>query len=128
MELDGDKTLAFARDFHPSIQVIEDSAVVQKNYDERIQSKVASINASKKMEEAYRQLETGQSDSAKKSALDALGYLSGGAPAEVAPQRSRYNEFIQAMSAPAPMSEEKTKDVLKKQKEADRNAQQSNPQ
>ena len=124
-ELDGDKPRAFARNFHPSIQVIEDRAVVQKNYDEKIQSKVASVTASKTMEEAYQKLEAGQSEEAKGLALRALGYLSPAAP-EAAPQRSRYNDFLQTLNAPA--TAETTKDMLKKQKEADRNAQQSNPQ
>ena len=123
-----DKPKMFVQSFHPEIRVIEDVKTVAANYDEEIQSKVAAVDASKKMEEAYLKFESGDRDGAFKIAnetnqqLKALGYIGN------KEQISRYDNFVNDLASPAPMEPQRQKDILKKQKAADRNAQQSSSQ
>ncbi len=123
-----DKPETIAQSFLPSIQVIEDRNTVAANYDREVQSKVAAVEASKKMEEAYRRWESGDDKGAydvaqeANSELRALGYTQNDA------QVSRYDELVNALSAPAAVAPEAKKDILKRQKAADRNARQTTPQ
>jgi Ca-activated chloride channel homolog len=125
-DITSDKPHTIAQNFLPSIQVIEDRNTVAANYDRDVQSKVVAVEASKKMEEAYRRLESGDDKGAfevaqkANSELRALGYVQNKA------QVSRYDEFTKSLSAPA--APEARKDILKKQKAADRTARQTTPQ
>jgi hypothetical protein len=81
------------------------------------------------MKTAYRLLEEGKREDAYKLAnqaqneLSALGYI------ENRVQAARYkNMLLQMDPAAPPPSEQDAKDMLKKQKEAERNEVQSNPQ
>ena len=118
----------FANAYAPEIRVIEDHKMVAANYDPEIQSKVASVAASKKMEEAYRRLESGDRDGAYSVAeetmqdLKALGYVGN------EKQVQRYDDFVNELAAPSVLEPKRAKDLLKKQKAADRNAQQSTAQ
>ena len=115
--------------FEPSIKVIQDQNLVAGNYSHDVQSKVSQVNASNKMKTAYRLLEEGKREDAYKLAnqaqneLSALGYI------ENRVQAARYkNMLLQMDPAAPPPSEQDAKDMLKKQKEAERNEVQSNPQ
>lgn len=117
--------------FEPSIKVVEDRQLVATNLDRDVNLKVQSVNASKQMQAAYQRLEAGDKAGAGRIAqqakeeldkLQALGYV------EAAPQAARYDEFAKTVNSPAPMSEEQAKDILKKNKEAERTAEQSTPQ
>jgi hypothetical protein len=125
-DITGEKPQNFAQSFTPSIQVIDDRNVVAKNFDEKVQSKVVSVEAAKKMEEAYRRLELGDRDGAYEvaqrtwSELESLGYV------QNEKQVLRYRSLMNDLAVP--MAPTQQKDVLKKQKAADRNAQQSSAQ
>jgi hypothetical protein len=122
------KPQIIAQSFAPSIQVIEDQQMVLSNFDHKVQAKVASITASQSMEAAYKEYEQGNQVEAQRMATDAneklkaLGYL------ENQGQSKRYESFIQTLNTPAAAAPEYKKDVLKKQKEAERTVQQSVPQ
>jgi Ca-activated chloride channel family protein len=126
-DITAEKPKTFAQSYTPAIQVIEDPALVASNFDDEVQSKVAAVHASRKMEEAYRRLESGDQDGAKRIAeqtlyeLKALGYVAN------EKQALRYDTFVNDLKAPE-MEPARQKDILKKQKAADRNAQQSSPQ
>lgn len=122
------KPEAFATSFHPQIKVIEDQALVTKNYDDDVQSKVASVNASKKMEQAYQELERGNTEIAEKLAVNANEELKSLGYAVNAPQSERYDGFLKLFRSGAVKDETRKRDQLKKQKAADREAQQSNAQ
>lgn len=120
----------FRVSFSPEIKVIEDKTVVAGNIDSDVNSKAAGNIASRKMEEAYRLYENGETDKAYKLSqetadeLKSLGYIGNDA------QVQRYEQAAQQLapaSAPA-LNSPKAKDFLKKQKEAERNTQQSDPQ
>ena len=128
-DITSEKPQTFAQSFTPTIQVIEDRKVVAANYDKEVQSKVASVAASKRMEEAYKKLEEGDRDGAYFLAeeaaekLKSLGYVSN------QQQVARYDKFVSELApAASPMPPAKQKDILKKNKAADRNAQQANSQ
>ncbi len=123
-----DKPQTVAQSFTPSIEVIEDRKVVAANYDREVQSKVAAVEASKKMEEAYRRLEEGDKDGAHEIAQETLFELKALGYAGNEKQITRYDTFVNDLGAPAPMAPGRQKDILKKQKAADRNAQQSTSQ
>jgi hypothetical protein len=115
--------------FAPSIKVIRDQNLVAGSYSHDVQSKVSQVNASNKMQTAYRLFEQGKREDAYKLAssaqdeLKALGYVENRA------QVARYkNMLLQLDPASPPPSEQDAKDMLKKQKEAERNEVQSNPQ
>jgi Ca-activated chloride channel family protein len=119
---------AYSFNFHPTIKVVEDQTLVAKNYDNDVQSKVASVNASKKMEQAYQLMEVGNLQEAQKVAtsandeLKSLGYVSN------APQAARYEELLKGLASGQADKEDGRKDILKRQKAAERDAQQSNAQ
>jgi Ca-activated chloride channel homolog len=128
-EISGTSTRSFAQVFHPFVKIVEDPALVRRNMDHDVSAKVASVVASQKMEEAYKRFEAGENEPARGLAqkaiddLKALGYV------ETNAQVARYQSFAQAAAAPpSAMPEESKKDILKKQKEADRSAQQNSPQ
>lgn len=127
-DISKNKPEAFAASFHPQIKVVEDQALVKKNYDDDVQSKVASVNASKRMEQAYELLEQGDTAAAEAVAtsaneeLKSLGYVTN------APQAERYDGFLKLFRSGAVKDETQKRDQLKKQKESDRLAQQSNAQ
>jgi Ca-activated chloride channel homolog len=127
-DISSGKPQRIVQTFSPSIQVIEDRKVVQSNFNHEVQAKVASILASKTMEKAYQKWEEGDQANAQRLANDAneklksLGYL------ENQKQAERYEGFARTLSAPAAQAPEQKKDILKKQKEADRQVQQSSPQ
>jgi Ca-activated chloride channel family protein len=122
------KPEAFMTSFHPQIKVVEDQALVTKNYDGDVQSKVASVKASMKMKQAYQQLELGNTQEAEVIAtsandeLKALGYASN------APQAARYDNFLKMFKTGAMKDESQKRDQLKKQKEVDRLAEQADSQ
>jgi len=114
--------------FSPSIQVIEDQRVVQSNFDRNVQAKVASIQASKTMEEAYKKWEEGDSLTAQRLANDANENLKSLGYVENKAQLKRYEGFALSLAEPAAQASEQKKDILKKQKAADRQVEQSSPQ
>lgn len=116
--------------FSPEVQIIEDKTVVADNIDPQVNSKAAGNIASRKMEEAYRLYENGETDKAYELSrqttdeLKSLGYVGNEAQVE------RYEQAAQQLapaSAPA-LNSPKAKDFLKKQKESERTTQQSDPQ
>jgi Ca-activated chloride channel family protein len=129
-EVFGNAPRKFTAEFRPEIRVIEDRTVVAANLDKDVNSKAAGNIASRKMEIAYEYFEKGETEKAYKLADDtaqqlrALGYVQNEA------QVKRYDSALQAMQpAAAPPPDSATgKDFLKKQKEAERAAQQSDPQ
>lgn len=126
-DVTGGQTAALQFAFAPSIKVVEDRQVVASNMDRDVNMKVASVSASKKMELAYKKLEEGDQAGANQVANEAVQQLRSLGYAEAKPQEARYDKFLQATDAP-PMSDDQAKDVLKKNKEAERNAQQTTPQ
>lgn len=115
--------------FAPSIKVIEDSQMVAKNVDRDVNVKVESVAASKRMEEAYKLYESGDAGAAGRVANETIQKLNSLGYTEVQAQASRYDEFMkQANSPPAEVAPEAKKDMLKKQKAAERESAQSVPQ
>jgi Ca-activated chloride channel homolog len=112
-----------AESFTPAIQVIDDQRVVASNFDRDVQAKVASVDASKKMEAAYRELEAGNQEVAYQMANDAAENLKALGYTQNEAQVKRYEALAGKLAAPT--APEERKDILKKQKAADRNAQQS---
>jgi len=117
--------------FAPSIRVVEDQNLVASNLDRDVNLKVASVDASKQMAVAYQKLEQGDQAGAGRIAqevkekldkLQALGYT------EAAPQAARYDALSKTLNSPTEIQPEEAKDLLKKNKEAERNAEQSSPQ
>lgn len=113
--------------FEPSIKVVEDHELVATNLDRDVNLKVASVNASKQMDLAYQKLEAGDKVGASKIATDAVQQLRSLGYAAAEPQAGRYDDFLKTTNEPT-VSEEQTKDLLKKNKEAERQAEQSTPQ
>lgn len=127
-DISSGKPRMIAHTFTPSVQIIEDPKMVQSNYDRNIQIKVASVEASKKMEAAYNKWESGDQAAAEELANDAKNQLRALGYIENQKQAERYEGFLQTLASPAPVAPEAKKDVLKRQKEADRQVQQSSPQ
>jgi Ca-activated chloride channel family protein len=114
----------FTANFQPSVKVISDINMVNSNFDKDIRERSQSVLASRKMEKAYALYEEGKADEAQNLANDtveqlkALGYIG-------TEQVERYEQNAKTMGlAPSPASAP-AKDFLKKQKEAERNLQQS---
>src|SRR5262249_29783225 len=109
--------------------VIQDRQMVDKNYDRDVRVKATSIPASRKMDEAYKQMENGnapQAQAANNEAinmLQALGYIDGGD--DLKQQEARYRQNLKVMNQPPPAESAPAKDFLKKQKEEERSNQQS---
>jgi Ca-activated chloride channel family protein len=128
-EVTGEKAIPVNLTFAPSIRVVEDQNLVAKNFSREVQTKVSQVAASRRMQEAYRLLEEGKREDAYNVAYDAeqklrsLGYVENKA------QLNRYKSVLGMLSpATAALSEPDAKDMLKKQKEADRTEVQSEPQ
>ena len=116
--------ILFTANFQPSVKVISDINMVNNNFDKDIRQRSQSVLASRKMEKAYALYEEGKADEAQNLANDtveqlkALGYVG-------TEQVERYEQNAKTMGlAPSPASAP-AKDFLKKQKEAERNLQQS---
>jgi Ca-activated chloride channel family protein len=115
-------SLAFA----PSIQVIEDKALVAKNESPEVRAKISQVAASVKMQEAASLLESGDRENAYRLAtestneLRSLGYVANEA------QVSRYDQMLKTFGAKRTPSQDK--DLVKKMKEAERNEVQNEPQ
>jgi Ca-activated chloride channel family protein len=124
-DISQNKPFLFTADFRPSVKVISDMAMVEKNYDRDLRQRKESIAASRKMEKAYELYEQGRADEAYTLAndtvkeLESLGYVGN------EEQVKRYKSNVQnlAPSAPAP-STQAGKDFLKKQKVEERKVQQ----
>lgn len=127
-DISSGKPQTIVQTFTPSIQVVEDRKVVASNYDRDVQAKVASVQASKTMEEAYQKWESGDQVAAQELANDAAGNLKSLGYVENQKQVTLYDEFLRTLSAPAAQAPERKKDILKKQKAADRQMEQSSPQ
>jgi Ca-activated chloride channel homolog len=114
----------FTANFQPSVKVISDINMVKSNEDKDVSQRSQSVIASRKMEKAYALYEEGKADEAKSLAtetveqLKALGYIGN------EDQVKRYESNVTTLGATAPASEP-AKDFLKKQKEAERNLQQT---
>ena len=128
-DLTGSEPKMAGVNFRPSIRVVDDHKLVATNNNREVSAKAASVKASKDMEDAYQRWEGGDKAGAYSVAstaleqLKALGYVSN------EKQVSRYNKALQQMSpAAAEPPMEVKKDFLKRQKEAERNAQQSTAQ
>jgi Ca-activated chloride channel family protein len=128
IDISSGKPQTIVQTFSPSIQVIEDKKVVVSNYDRDVQSKVASVEASKGMEEAYKAWEEGNQSEAQKIATDANDKLQALGYTQNKEQVQRYNNFLHVLNEPAPVAPEAKKDILKKQKAEDRQVEQSSPQ
>ena len=124
-DISQNKPVLFTADFRPSVKVISDMAMVEKNYDKDVRQRKESIVASRNMEKAYELYEQGKADDAQKLAtetvetLKALGYVG-------TEQYKRYESNLQnldAATAPSPASAP-AKDFLKKQKAEERKVQQ----
>jgi Ca-activated chloride channel family protein len=129
MEVTGETAIPVNLTFAPSIRVVEDQNLVAKNFSREVQTKVSQVVASRRMQEAYRLLEEGKREDAYNVAYDAeqklrsLGYVENKA------QLNRYKSVLGMLSpATAALSEPDAKDMLKKQKEAERTEVQSEPQ
>ncbi len=124
-EINGKEPETFSRIFSPTIEVVGDRAVVASNVDQEVSAKVASVEASKQMDEAYQRWEAGDQAGAYELAntanekLKALGYTQNQS------QVFRYDSFVSGMSKPEAQAPQVKKDMLKRQKEAERKAQQS---
>jgi Ca-activated chloride channel family protein len=127
-DISSGKPQTIVQTFSPSIQVIEDKKVVATNYDRDVQSKVASIEASKGMEEAYQKWEQGDQLAAQELATNANDKLQSLGYTQNKEQVKRYNNFLHALNEPAAQAPETKKDILKKQKAEDRQVEQSSPQ
>jgi len=114
--------------FHPSIQVIQDQQMVDKNYDRDVRVKATSILASRKMDEAYKQIAGGNVAAAQAANAEAIQIL-GEAPIvdakDLEQQKLRYQKSQQQLQAPMPANQPATEDFLKKQKEEERSNQQA---
>ena len=114
--------------FHPSIQVIQDRQMVDKNYDRDVRVKATSILASRKMDEAYKQVASGNVAAAQAANAEAIQIL-GEAPLvdakDLEQQKARYQEDNDHLKAPMPADAPATQHFLKKQKEEERSNQQS---
>lgn len=126
-DITSEKPQTIAQSFIPSIQVVEDQGLVAKHFDRDVQSKVAAVQASKRMETAYEKLESGDKEGAHRIAEQTLYELKSLGYAGNEQQVSRYDALVNDLAAPS-LELKRQKDLLKKQKEADRNAQQSTPQ
>jgi Ca-activated chloride channel family protein len=127
-DVTAERTLPVHFAFEPSIKVIEDPQMVAKNLDRDVNMKVASVNASKQMDVAYQKLQAGDKAGAGTIAADAAEMLRSLGYVQAAPQAARYDEFAKTVNSPTAISEEQAKDILKKNKEAERKAEQSTPQ
>lgn len=128
-EVTGDKAKPVQMAFSPSIRVVEDQNLVAKNYSRDVQTKVSQVAASKRMQEAYQLIESGDREDAYRVAYEAAATLNSLGYVENKAQAARYNDLLKKLnpSAPAP-SEKDAKDFLKKEKEAERLVVQSEPQ
>jgi len=128
-DLTGSQPKTAGLSFHPSIRVVDDRKLVVTNNNREVAAKAASVKASRDMEDAYRRWEEGDKAGAYTVASSALEQLN--ALGYVANERQvdRYNQAVQQMSpaAPEPPMEAK-KDFMKRQKEAERNTQQTEAQ
>ena len=80
------------------------------------------------MEDAYEKWESGDKDAAQRLAAEASQNLKSLGYVETAPQATRYDTFLQMLNSPAAEAPAMKLDLLKKQKEQERKAQQSTPQ
>ena len=115
----------FTANFQPSVKVISDINMVKNNEDKDMKQRSESIIASRDMEKAYALYEEGKADEAQVIAGKAVQRLKTEGAGNVR-QIERYDMNLTNISptAPAPASEP-AKDFLKKQKEAERNLQQT---
>ncbi|HJZ12348.1 MAG TPA: VWA domain-containing protein [Acidobacteriota bacterium] len=129
-EISSGKPKNIVKDFHPTIQVVEDQRLVRSNLDDEVNAKAVSNQASRSMRDAYDRWQAGEIGQARKLAnetvdgLKALGYTA------TAPQESRYENFLKVLMDPAAEAPppEMIKEEVKKQKEADRQSEQNSPQ
>ena len=115
--------------FEPSIRIVEDSHLVESNVDRDVRSKQASFEASKMMKQAYAKWEEGDDEQARNLTIQATDMLNQLGDKNLQPQAYRYEQLLNSAMAPGkPMSPEAKKDVLKRQKAAERQAEQSTAQ
>lgn len=128
-DLTGSQPKTAGLTFHPSIRVVDDSSLVASNNNREVAAKAASVKASKDMEDAYRKWEDGDKAGAWGVASSALQQLNALGYSENEKQVDRYNQAVQQMSpaVPEPPPDDK-KDFMKRQKEAERVAQQTEAQ
>ncbi|HSE42513.1 MAG TPA: VWA domain-containing protein [Acidobacteriota bacterium] len=118
------KPFLFTADFRPSVKVVSDIHMVEKNEDKEIRERKESILASRNMEKAYELYEQGRDDEAQSLAndtlnkLESLGYVG-------TSQYKRYQSNVENLNgAKMAPSSAPAKDFLKKQKEEERKLQQ----
>jgi Ca-activated chloride channel family protein len=123
------KPYLFTADFKPSVKVISDIHMVQKNDDKEIMQRKESVVASRNMEKAYELYEQGRADEAQLVAeetvnrLQSLGYVD-------TDQYKRYKANMKNLDAATalPPASAPAKDFLKKQKAEERKVQQQEEQ